>query len=194
MDDNAPQRSFISHFNLRQIVKWSGFLLIALFLTIPLRLFVARPFVVSGDSMKPDFDQNEYLVIDEISYHFDKPKRGDVIIMRYPLDPSKFYIKRIVGLPGETLALRSGEVMILGKDGAINTTLQEPYIAAPSVKESDVTQLGNDEYYVLGDNRLVSSDSRAWGPLQEKYIVGRVLARLYPFNEVALFPGRAPQQ
>ena len=166
------------------------FAILAMLLLVPVRMYVARPFIVSGASMEPTFQENEYLVIDELSYRFAKPQRGDIIIMRYPLDDSKFFIKRIVGMPNETLSLHDGKVVLLGKDGDVNSRLDEPYLAPGVKKEFQAATMAADEYFVLGDNRDESSDSRDWGPLRSKYIVGRVIARIYPLPEAAIFPGK----
>ena len=164
-------------------------LIVAALFTLPLRLYVARPFIVSGASMLPTFTSEEYLVIDELSYRLRTPKRGDVVVLRYPLDESKFFIKRIVGLPGEVLSVKNGEVSVLRKDGQTNEKLIEPYVAPETKKEFQVSKLADDEYFVMGDNRDESSDSRTWGPLPRKYIIGRVFARLYPFRDARILPG-----
>jgi signal peptidase I len=163
----------------------------ALFITLPIRWFVAQPFLVTGPSMEPTFKTNEYLVIDKLWYHLHQPQRGDVIIMRYPLDPSMYFVKRIIGMPGETVSITNGIVTILSPGGA-SVVLHEPYIVTQAGKaENETTTLAEDEYFVLGDNRAQSSDSREWGPLQAKFIVGRAFVRLLPLNEIQILPGQA---
>ncbi len=166
------------------------YILIAFVIALPVRWFVAQPFVVSGESMAPAFKADEYLVIDKLTYHFQKPERGDVIIFHYPLDPSLYFIKRIVALPGETVGIKGNAVTITGKDGTKHL-LVENYIDPDYDQKISTasTTLAKDEYYVLGDNRDASTDSRDWGPLQDKFIVGRVFYRLFPLKLAGFFPG-----
>ena len=166
------------------------YLIVAFLIVVPFEWFVAQPFVVSGSSMIPTFTDNEYLVIDKISYHWRTLRRGDVIIFHYPLDPSFFFIKRIVGLPGEVVHVdASGRVTITGEKGSVQV-LSEPYTSSPSTKKdlSSTTLMAN-EYFVLGDNREESADSRQWGPLMEKFIVGRAFMSVLPFKKAGFFPG-----
>ena len=164
------------------------FALIALIIVIPVRMFIAQPFIVSGESMENTFHTGEFLIIDEITYRFEAPKRGEVIVFRYPKDPSKFFIKRIIGLPGETIDIQGDVVKITNKDG-IETTLKEPYIKSMARNTSLTETLGDREYFVMGDNRDASSDSRVWGVLNSDRIVGRALFRLFPFSKIDVFPG-----
>jgi len=163
------------------------FIVISLAIVIAFRYFIAQPFVVSGDSMVPTFKNGEYLIVDELSYRFEKPQRGDVIILRYPLDPKEFFIKRIIGLPGEVLTFHGQTITVTTADGT-DITLDEPYIG--SVSDDNLTvALQPDEYYVLGDNRAESSDSRRWGALPASDIVGRPLIRLLPVTRISWLPG-----
>jgi signal peptidase I len=164
--------------------------LLIIVIVIPLRLFVISPFVVDGESMHPTFENLDYLIIDEISYRFESPQRGDVIVFRYPLDPSVFYIKRIIGLPGETIAITDGVVSITEPNGD-SFTLNEPYISAEDATYNEKVTLSPGDYFVMGDNRPNSSDSRVWGPLPAKDIVGRVFLRLLPISRAGFFPGEA---
>lgn len=161
------------------------FIVIAALIVIPIRFFVAQPFIVSGESMDPTFENGQYLIIDELSYRFAPPARGDVVIFRPPRAPQDFYIKRIIGLPGETVTIEDGQVLVGG--GALG----EPYVARPGNGPDSSVTLGSDEYFVMGDNRPESSDSRVWGPLPRKNIVGRALVRLLPLDTASLFPGSA---
>ncbi len=152
-----------------------------------LRLFIAEPFIVSGDSMVPTFASNDYLIIDEVSYHFRPPQRGDVIVFNYPLDPSIFFIKRLIGLPGDTVVVNNGSVFVQS-GRAQQRLLMEPYIQTDQArKQNGTTTLGEDEYFVLGDNRNSSFDSRVWGPVPRRYIVGQAIARIYPFTHETVF-------
>lgn len=142
--------------------KWEfiKFTLLAILIIVPIRLWVAQPFIVSGASMEPTFSNGDYLMVDELSYHFREPEKNEVVIFRYPLNPSKFFIKRIAGVPGETIDI----------DG----------------KETD---LDEGEYFVIGDNRGASSDSRIWGPVKEDLMIGRAFIRLWPLNKLDIMPG-----
>lgn len=171
---------------LTEIVRFS---IIALIVVIPIRMFIAQPFIVSGASMENTFQGGEYLIVDQVSYYFHKPERGDVIIFRYPGDPSKFFIKRVIGLPGETIAIKNSTVTITNTEHPRGVVLNEPYIKT-MVGHNDTTEtLGEREYFVMGDNRDQSSDSRAWGVLQEERIIGRAFLRLFPPNTLDYLPG-----
>lgn len=164
--------------------------LLIVVIVIPLRIFVISPFVVDGESMHPTFENLDYLIIDEISYRFQAPARGDVIVFRYPLDPSVFYIKRIIGLPGETVAITRGVVTITEPDGS-SFALNEPYVSSEDATYNTKVTLTPGDYFVMGDNRPNSSDSRVWGPLPIKEMVGRVALRLLPIGRAGFFPGAA---
>jgi len=138
--------------------------------------------------MTPTFHGGEYLIVDEITYRFSKPERGDVVIFRFPQDTSKFFIKRIIGLPGETVEIRRGEIYITNASNPEGLKLEEEYVENKST-ETLKKELGGKEYFVMGDNRPMSSDSRIWGSLPENLISGRALARLLPLTKLGLFPG-----
>ncbi|MDP2654964.1 MAG: signal peptidase I [bacterium] len=157
---------------------------------IPIRIFVASPFIVDGDSMHPTFENLDYLITDEFIYNFKTPSRGDVIVFRYPGDPSIFYIKRIIGLPNENIYINHGSVTITTAGGE-KLTLAEPYIVNEDATYTKDISLNSEEYFVMGDNRPNSSDSRIWGPLPRKNIIGRVDLRLLPISKSAFFPGTA---
>lgn len=155
---------------------------------IPIRLFVVSPFIVDGDSMHPTFENLNYLIIDEFIYYFKAPSRGDVIVFRYPSDPSIFYIKRVIVLPGETVSVNRGVITITTEDGK-HLSLAEPYVVAEDATYTKNVSLSANEYFVMGDNRPNSSDSRVWGPLPRKDIIGRVDLRLLPVTQLEFFPG-----
>lgn len=164
------------------------FALVALIIVVPVRLFVAQPFIVSGASMDPTFKTGQYLIVDELTYHFSPPARGDVIVFRYPKDPSQFFIKRIIGLPGETVRIASGEVSVVETSGTV-VKLNEGYVVnVGNGADLSVTLAAND-YFVMGDNRPESSDSRVWGVLPKENIMGRALLRLLPLQSIGIFPG-----
>lgn len=157
----------------------------ALVIVIPFRLFIAQPFIVDGASMDPTFQDGEYLIVDELSYRFRGPERGEVLIFKYPKDPDKYFIKRIIGLPGERISIESGEVIIFNGEHPDGFALVEPYVVLEKNENGDFS-LKDGEYFVMGDNRRESADSRLWGAVPEENIVGRPIVRFIP---PALFPG-----
>ncbi len=167
--------------------------ILALLIVIPIRLFVAQPFIVSGTSMVPTFHDSEYLIVDELSYRLHHPKRGDVVIFRAPTDTSKFFIKRVIALPTETIEIKGSEVFITNATHPEGTKLAEPYVEHPAYNDLKVT-LKEGEYFVMGDNRIASSDSRSWGTLPEKNLIGRAFLRLFPVSQAAVLPGNHPSQ
>ncbi len=171
---------------LTEILRFS---LIALIIVIPIRMFIAQPFIVSGASMEDTFHSGEYLIVDQLTYHFEQPERGDVIIFRYPKDPSKFFIKRLIGLPGDTVTISGSTVTITNEANPSGFILEEPYIKSMRQGTTLTEELGEREYFVMGDNRDQSSDSRVWGVLQEERIVGRAFLRLFPAKEIDYLPG-----
>lgn len=165
------------------------FALIALIVVLPIRWFIAQPFIVSGASMENTFHSGEYLIVDQLSYHFDQPQAGEVVIFRYPRDPSTFFIKRIIGTPGDTISIDGNVVTITNDTYPDGYVLDEPYIKNMTPNTFLTESLGEREYFVMGDNRNKSSDSRTWGILQEENIIGRAYLRLFPFNEADYLPG-----
>lgn len=168
------------------------FALIAVIIVIPIRVYVAQPFIVNGSSMDPTFATGQYLIIDELTYHLNEPQRLDVIVFNFPQDQSKFFIKRIIGLPGETVSIAGTAVTILNKEHPEGMTLHEPYINENNLRNNTLTiTLRNNEYFVMGDNRAASFDSRDWGPLERGLVVGRAFIRLFPVQNLNVFPGKA---
>ena len=163
--------------------------LLALLIVLPIRIFIAQPFIVSGESMEETFHSGEYLIVDQLSYRFEEPERGDVVIFKYPVDPSKYFIKRIIGLPGETVRISGTSITITSIDNAEGIVLEEPYINDMHDNPLSATTLKDDEYFVMGDNRDRSSDSRIWGTLPRENIIGRAYVRLSPFSRIELLPG-----
>jgi signal peptidase I len=164
---------------------------VSLIIIVSIRSFVMQPFFVSGKSMEPNFHNGDYLIVNEISYKFSDPKRGDVIVFRYPKRPAEFFIKRIVGLPGERIEIKDNKITIYNNDHPGGFVLDESkYIPFNiSTTGSFTVNLKNDEYYVLGDNRVASADSRIWGVLERRFIVGRAWIRAWPFGDFAVFEG-----
>lgn len=161
---------------------------VSLVIAFSFRYFIAQPFIVRGASMEPNFADREYLVIDELSFYFKLPGRGEVLVFRYPRDPRQFFIKRVIGLPGERLEVNNGRIKIYNHDNPQGFVLDEPYLNPPGrPTHPDVSAaLGQNEYFVLGDNRDFSSDSRIWGPLPRQFIIGRALFRAWPLDRFGL--------
>lgn len=164
------------------------FAVMALLIVIPIRMFIAQPFVVSGESMHPTFDNGEYLIVDELSYITGTPSRGDVVIFRYPKDTKRFFIKRVIGLPNEEVIIKNGKIKIVNEKNPNGFNLEEPYLQE-GFDTTMTFNTGEKEYFVMGDNRNRSSDSRIWGGLPSKLIVGRAFLRLLPFDEIKYLPG-----
>ncbi|OGG58033.1 signal peptidase I [Candidatus Kaiserbacteria bacterium RIFCSPHIGHO2_01_FULL_55_17] len=170
-----------------------GYTVVALGLALFIRFFVAAPYVVSGASMDPGFEDWHYLIIDRVSYDLGDPQRGDVIVFDLPQEGGRSLIKRVIGLSGETVVLKGQSVKILNDAHPDGLTLEEPYLDPENLggtNDMRVT-LGADEYFVLGDNRRVSADSRVWGTLPRENIVGRAFVRLYPLDKISLLPEEA---
>jgi len=167
---------------------------IALAIVLPIRYFLFQPFIVKGQSMEPNFFNGDYLIIDEISYKLRPPERGEIIVFKSPIDSNSRYIKRIIGLPRETVEIKNSEIFIY--DSQSNCTPEKFNCLPVSLDESgylpeDIKTLGNttislgeNEYFVLGDNRFASYDSRRFGPIPKENIIGRVYLRAWPFNEL----------
>ena len=188
MEENPPVRHPRKEYHehpLRELLKFAA---IAIIIVIPIRVFIAQPFIVNGSSMVPTFEDGDYLIVDEISYRFNNPERGDVVVFRYPNDPIKFFIKRIIGLPGETLKIVGSKVSIR-HNKTEDEELYESYVVYPAQNNIEIT-LNDDEFFVMGDNRAQSSDSRSWGPMPKKFLVGRALIRLLPPNQIGYLPGK----
>ncbi len=181
-----------------QIFKTVGGVLLAL---IIIRFYIFQPFSITGSSMEPTFYDKEYLIVDELSYIFTNPQRGDVIVFKHPepacndhissgyinrkfiQGPCSNYIKRIIGVPGDTITIKDGEVNVKNKKNPNGLTLEENYTPSniPTLGNQTIT-LGEKEYFVMGDNRgpNSSSDSREWGALPESHIIGKALVVLLP--------------
>lgn len=174
--------------NLWGIIK---VLVVSALIVFPIRAYVAQPFFVRGDSMAPNFHDGEYLIIDELSYNtgLRSPRRGDVVVFRYPRDPSQYYIKRIIGLPGEKIVINNNKIVIYNDQfpGGLQLNEQQ-YLPATDYTAGDVSAaLKENQFFVLGDNREHSSDSRLWGTVSRELIIGRAWLRLYPVAKAATF-------
>lgn len=188
---------------LMEIVK---VFILAFIIIVPIRIFLFQPFFVQGASMHPNFEDSEYLIINELGYKqtevglggvefftvkpFKELERGDVIVFRYPKNPKQYFIKRVIGLPGEKIAIKNGQVIIYNKEHPGGLTLDEnEYIpdVRTNAERSIEMQLKDDEYFTLGDNRSASHDSRSWGPLNKDKVVGKVLLRIWPFGRAEIY-------
>lgn len=183
--DNLPFFKSIGLF-LWEIAK---VIIISLIIIIPVRFYVIQPFYVKGASMEPNFHDKEYLVIDEISYQFHEVERGDIVVFRYPKDPKQFFIKRVIGLPNETIVLHEGGITIINTLQPQGFDLDESEYLSEKVEtrgELHIT-LKDNEYFMMGDNRTSSLDSRLFGPVTRQAIVGRVWLRGWPLDRATLF-------
>ena len=172
----------------QSIWEFVGFVLIAIAIVVPIRVFIAQPFIVSGSSMVPTFENRNYLIVDELSYRLGSPERFDVVIFRYPKDPSKYFIKRIIGLPNEKVDLKGSDLTITNEEHKDGFKLEQPFVKNSSNSNMHF-ELGDDEYFVMGDNRNASSDSRYWGPVKRDLLIGRAFLRLLPISDIDILPG-----
>jgi signal peptidase I len=179
--------------------------LLAFVIIVPIRVFLFQPFFVQGASMEPNFEDNQYLIINEFGYKetavglgsktlvdirpFREMTRQIPIVFRYPLDTSKYFIKRIIGLPGEKIEIKNGAVKIYNRDNPDGFELDESAYLGKNVKTNGdiVLTLNDQEYFVMGDNRMFSSDSRTWGPVPKKDIMGKVLLRAWPLDKISVY-------
>lgn len=175
---------FLFIFELTKII------VISLVIIIPVRYFLIQPFYVKGASMEPNFYDHEYLIIDEITYRFNTPKRGDIVVFRYPRNPQEYFIKRLIGLPGEEVQIKDGNVFVYNSEHPEGIKLDESYLPE-GLKTFGLTEekikLDDNNFFVLGDNRNSSKDSRSFGQVDRSFIIGRVLFRGWPFTRVKVF-------
>lgn len=152
-------------------------LVLAGLLIVFFRTFIFQNFVVEGSSMFPTLMQGDRLIVSRLSYFVGEPARGDIIVFQYPYGPERDFVKRIIGLPGETVAIQNGQVFIDGRP-----LPPETYVQNKSSETKPPVTLADDEYFVMGDNRTGSSDSRSWGPLQQHFIIGKAWLIYFPFS------------
>lgn len=179
--------------------------LLAFIIFAPIKFFLFQPFFVQGASMEPNFENNQYLIVRELGYKkisigkegdellaigpFKKLERQSPIVFRYPKNPKQYFIKRVIGLPGEKVEIKDGKVVIFNQENPSGFVLDEKDYLSSFVNTSPEMSmtLSGDQYFVMGDNRGASSDSRSWGPVPEKDIIGKVLLRAWPLNKAAIF-------
>lgn len=170
---------------------------IVVVLAFLIRQFVMQPYIVDGSSMYPVLHNNDYLLVDKIGYKIKDPQRGDIIVFKYPNNTSVYYVKRIIGLPGEKVRIENGAVYIFNTANPSGLKLDEPYTngvnntfvkANETVDNQPITEftVPENNYFVMGDNRTGSSDSREWGFLNNDKIIGKVFVQAFPFNRAAV--------
>lgn len=187
-ETTTPKQTF-----KQEVFELIRFILVVLAIVIPIRVFIAQPFIVNGQSMFPTLENGDYLIINELSYRTGEPERGDVVVFRYPTEHTRFLIKRVIGLPGETVSISGSKITITQENGNV-IQLDENYLNGDFSSYGN-WELSDEEYFVLGDNRQNSSDSRSWGVLKRDLIVGKTFLRLYPFNQINYEPGDvAPEE
>ncbi len=164
------------------------FVVIAFGIVLPFRIYIAEPYLVDGRSMDPTFKTGDYLIVDKLSYRLGNPERNSIVVFEYPKDTSKSFIKRIIGLPGETVVVKDNTVTIINSEYPKGLKLDQSYVLHESPGKYE-KKLSDDEYFVMGDNRVESFDSRYWGPLEKKHILGKPMIQLWPLTKIGLFPG-----
>jgi len=166
--------------------------LIAVVSVFLIRTFLVQPFLVSGASMAPNFSSGDYLLVDELTYRVREPERGEVVVFSYPSEGSTYFIKRVIGLPGEGIKIEGNIVSVFSEEYPEGFVLDENYLPPGTVTRGSVDlRLSEGEYFVLGDNRSYSFDSRSWGTLVYEDIVGLARVRLWPLGSLRAFA--APQ-
>jgi signal peptidase I len=182
----APKEDFWSF--TAELIKTA---VIISFLAYVIRIFVLQPFIVEGLSMYPQFKTSDYLLVDKVSYRLSPPHRGDIVVFKYPGDPSINYVKRVIGLPGEKIHIENGHVTVINIAHPQGELLNELYVSSGNLTststgpKADYTVPSNN-YFVLGDNRQASSDSREWGFLPSEDLIGRVLVQAFPLNRISI--------
>lgn len=195
MNTPAPSSPFTTEepqSMISQVVDTLKYIVLALIIVLPIRAYVAQPFIVDGSSMYPTFENRQYLIVNETVKLSQNYHRGDPVILKYPPDPSRYFIKRLIGLPGETVTVKNGSVVITGPTHADPLILTEPYVRDAQAKRDETLpsrKLGQDEFFVMGDNRAGSFDSRYWGTVPRSDMDGVPMVRLFPLSTLGLNPG-----
>ncbi len=178
--ENAPKKE-----SVWDLIRFGA---IAVLIVVPIRMWIAQPFIVSGSSMFPTFENGDYLIVDEVSYRLSDPERSDVIIFRFPNDKKKFFIKRVIGLPNEKVSITGDTVTIFNNEHPKGLVLDQPFVQNQA-SNNMTFELKDNEYFVMGDNRSASSDSRYWGAVKKDLIMGRAFVRLLPLKNLGILPG-----
>jgi signal peptidase I len=161
-----------------ELKSWILIIIIALLLSLLVRAYVVQPYRVEMTSMYNTLTPNDLVLVDKVSYKLHPPRRGDVVVFVPPNDPGDKYIKRVIGLPGETIRVMDNKVYIDGK------ALNEPYLHSPMLSNLPDTKILEGYYFVMGDNRSVSLDSRSFGSVKLSTLVGRAVFVYWPFNHI----------
>jgi len=186
--NKTPNRMSVAGSIIRSIMDTAKVILISLVIVIPIRHYVIQPFLVKGASMEPGFHDGEYLIVDELSYQFKDPERGEVIIFHYPRNTKEYFIKRVIGLPNERVEIKNREVIVYNNEYPRGKKITEGYLKDNEFTKGNLTlKLEEDEYFVLGDNRQASSDSRVWGAVKKDHIVGKAWVRAWPLPKATVF-------
>lgn len=201
-DEDAANEKELRKSRWNYLLELAKVAAVSALIVIPIRYFLIQPFVVCGQSMEPNFyggekgqtceakkgDYKDYLIIDEFTYRHEAPKRGDVVVFRFPRDTSQFFIKRIIGLPGETIEVKNGKVEIYNSENPWGFVLKEPYLKEGEFTRKDISmKIEPDNFFVMGDNRQESYDSRDWKTVDKKYIIGKIWLRAWPLNRAQAF-------
>lgn len=174
---DGPQKSA-----LREILES---LIIAVILALLIRAFVFQPFYIPSGSMEPTLQIQDHIIVNKFIYRFREPERGDIVVFKYPLNPKKDFVKRLVGKPGERVELRSSKVYVNGREAP------EKFLP-PGLKFQDFgpVLVPENTYLMLGDNRNNSDDSRVWGPLPKENIIGKAMLVYWPLDRIRIMSGR----
>ncbi|MGC8722079.1 MAG: signal peptidase I [Caldisericaceae bacterium] len=174
---------------MKELKSWILIIVIAFLLSFLIRTYVIQPYRVDMTSMVNTLHPNDLVLVDKLSYRFHTPRRGDIIVFQPPLDTKDKYIKRVIGLPGETVEIKNDVVYIDGKP------LNEPYLGSPMLGDMPPTKIPEGSVFAMGDNRSVSLDSRSFGPVKISSIVGKAVVVYWPLNHLetlCAFSGEQP--
>lgn len=191
--ENMPSTELPPNLRRRLFIENALYIIVAVLLAALIQAYIIRPFIVNGSSMEPNIEDKQYLIVDEISYRVREPERGDVIVLKSPPEPKKYYIKRIIGLPGETVKITGTTVTIINSEHPTGFALTESYLndALNQHPQHMTVTVPQGRYFVMGDNRDGSYDSRSWGTLPKENIRGRALLRLLPLTKISYLPAKA---
>jgi signal peptidase I len=178
----APATPEAPDSSLRTLRTWARDLFFSVLVSFFIILFVYQPVKVEGGSMEPGLEDQERIFINKLVYRFESIERGDIVVFRYPRDTRKSFIKRVIGLPGDRIRIRSGQVFVNGQE------LSEPYVPSDYLDASsyDETVVPNNAYFVLGDHRSMSRDSREFGPVMRSYIYGKAVFGYWPIDKMGV--------
>lgn len=183
MEQTDHERSFTGERPAKKsaLTEITESIIIAVLLATVIRLFVLQPFYIPSGSMEPNLRINDRIIVSKINYRFTEPQRGDIVVFKYPLDPTRDFVKRLIGKGGETVALKNSKLYIDGKE------IPENYLPTGlRFEDFGPVRIPEGHYLMLGDNRNSSDDSRVWGPLPKDHIVGKALLIYWPLDRLEL--------